>query len=110
VVFSLFAENDKDLKTVQSLMRYANQQRHHEYLHPRCQQPEAAGAEQSGGNDSGQSKAAESAGISKCVFSYVWRRFSKSRLTLFGMNGGDDETRTRTAIAGFALTPEGNRG
>jgi len=48
---TLLAENDEDVKTVQSADAPRQQQHHHEYLHSHCKQQEAESPEQSGGND-----------------------------------------------------------
>ena len=45
---TLLAENDEGCEDRAIADAPRQQQYHHEYLHPRCQQQEAAGAEQSG--------------------------------------------------------------
>ena len=78
--FSLLAENDKDVKTVQSLTRHANSNiTMHIYTHAvssKKRQAQSKVVEMIRGSQKRQR--AESAEISKCVFSCVSRNLRES--------------------------------
>jgi len=95
---TLLAENDEDVKTVQSLAP-CQQQHHHERLYPCCKQQEAPGPKQSGGDDFAASQEGPSS-LSRrgyglmCTFlctTPIWG----FRCKPFKRIGGDDGTRTR---------------
>ena len=93
---TLLAENDEGCEDRAIADAPRQQQHHHEHLHPRGQQQKAAGAEQSCGNDSDARKngTGRSGCRLMCIFLCIAPIFQKWTYS-FGMNGGDDETRTR---------------
>jgi len=80
---TLLAENDEDVKTVQSLMRRANSNiTMNIYTHAVSSKKRRAQSKVVEMILPEQQQAAAPAGVAQCVFSCVSRRFSKSGLTL----------------------------